>query len=469
MPTPAHMIAIVCLTASGLFSTWPALAGVSAEEAARLGKDLTKVGAIAAGNEDGTVPEWRGPAFYSEEQRNYTLEQLEDIRQNRPKELEDSFNRQYSEFAEPLYTVTKANMAQYADQLSDGHKALLERYPGYKMIVYPTARSAFWPDFIEDATVANAQRASLEGSDLLKGAKLGFPFPIPKSGAEVMWNHKLRYRGTAARRYNNQAIVRPDGDVLLTKIVEDVKFKYANPDEADTKGLFAFYLSTVESPARLAGQITLVHEVADISEGGRLAWIFTPGLGRVIRAPDVGYDNPAPGTDGEQFTDQVDVFNGSMDRYTWNLVGRKEILIPYNAYLLNSPRNKYKELLTPLHLNQDYARYELHRVWIVDAELKSGTRHQFKKRRFYVDEDAWSIAIVDCYDNRDQLWKVQEAHQLTAPFIPTTNGAPEVIYDLQSKRYFVSALSMEEKLPDFEIEFKDSYFDPSALKRRARR
>ena len=150
MPTPAHMIAIVCLTASGLFSTWPALAGVSAEESARLGKDLTKVGAIAAGNEDGTVPEWRGPAFYSEEQRNYTLEQLEDIRQNRPKELEDSFNRQYSEFAEPLYTVTKANMAQYADQLSDGHKALLERYPQLRQSALPAA-ATHKPDALNQA------------------------------------------------------------------------------------------------------------------------------------------------------------------------------------------------------------------------------------------------------------------------------------------------------------------------------
>src|SRR3546814_20409512 len=74
-------------------------------------------------------------------------------------------------------------------------------------------------------------RASLNGTDDVQGAELGFPFPIPKSGAEPIWNHKLEFRGSAVRRYNNQAIVKPDGSYKISKLIEDVKFKYANLKE----------------------------------------------------------------------------------------------------------------------------------------------------------------------------------------------------------------------------------------------
>jgi hypothetical protein len=448
-------------------------ATASPAEAARLGEDLTPVGAIRAGNAEGTVPPWTGPANFSEEQKRYTRAQVEDLRKNRPEELEDQLRRQAGDAAaKALFEINKANMARYADRLTDGQKAMLQKYPQYKLKVYPSIRTAFYPPQIDRATIENATLASLEGTDVVKNARLGFPFPIPKSGAEVIWNHKLKFRGSSARRYNNQAIVKPDGSMLLTKLVEDVKLKYANLKEPTARGapqLFGFYFSQVLSPPRVAGQLTLVHESAGSSSGGRVAWIFTPGLGRVNRAPEVGYDNPAVGTDNEQYNDQIDVFNGALDRYNWKLVGRKEIYIAYNSYLINSPRVKYKDILTPFHINQNLARYELHRVWVVEANLRQGTRHNFARRVFYVDEDSWSIAAVDCYDGRGQLWKVQEAHLLTAPFIPTTTGIPELIYDLQSNRYFATTLSNEDAITDFEITFPDNYFDPASMKRRAGR
>ena len=75
---------------------------------------------------------------------------------------------------------------------------------------------------------------------------------------------------------------------------------------------------------------------------------------------------------------------------------------------------------------------------------------------------------MDNYDARGQLWKVQEAQLITAPFVPTVTGSPELIYDLQSKRYFATALSNEDKISDFKANFEDSYFDPANLKRKAR-
>lgn len=371
----------------------------------------------------------------------------------------------------PLYVITNANRAQYDKLLSEGHKALFKTYPDYRMIVFPSFRNAFFPEEINQASIANASRATLKGTDEIQGAELGFPFPIPQTGAEPIWNHKLKFRGSAVKRFNNQAIVKPDGTYKISKLVEDVKFKYASlkePAALQTGGLFAYYLQEVLSPPRAAGQIILVHETAGNAGLTRNAWIFSPGLARVNRAPDVGYDNPSIGSDGEQFNDQIDVFNGALDRFDWKLIGKKEVLIPYNSWMLNSPTFQYKDIIRPGHINQDLARYELHRVWVVEATLKSGQRHRFGKRRFYLDEDSWSIAVVDCYDNRGELWKVQEAHLVTVPFIPTVSGIPETIYDLQSKRYFVTTLTNEDAIADFEVKYEDSIFTPSALQKKAR-
>lgn len=453
------------------------MATATPEEAARLGKALTPVGAIKAGNAEGSIPEWMGESLFTEEQKALTRNDLETWRTEDPKKFEDliydELRRREPELGnviDPVFTITRENFEQYADKLTVGHKAMFEQYETYKMKIHPTMRSAFFPKEIYDATIRNATRARLNGTDDVDDAALGFPFPIPKQGAEVLWNHKLKYRGSTVKRFNNQAIVKPDGNFKISKLVEDVKFKYANLDEPGDSAnkLLAYYFAEVIEPPRVAGQMILVHETADQGTSGRAAWIFNPGLGRVNRAPDVGYDNPSVGTDGEQFNDQVDVFNGALDRYNWKLIGRKEMYIPYHAYELNSPLHSYDDIIGPGHINQDLARYELHRVWIVEATVKDGLRHQFKKRVFYIDEDSWSIASVDCYDNRDELWKMQEAQLITLPFIPTVSGIPEIIYDLQSSRYFMTALTNEDEISDFEVTYEDKFFSPAHLKRKAR-
>lgn len=450
-----------------------AQAGVTAAEAAKLGKTLTPIGAEVAGNKDGSIPAFQGRKIYEgkdTEILTLTRAKLEDYRNNKPDELEDRFKKAIGpEYVNPQFEISKANMAQYASKLTEGHKAMLRKYPTFKMKVYKSVRPAFFPKEVESATMANATSASLTGTDNVQGATLGFPFPIPKTGAEVIWNHKLKYRGTSVKRYNNQAIVKPDGSISITKLVEDVKFKYANLKEQPWDGkLYTMYMSEAVAPASKAGQIVLAQETSDFSNGGRTAYIYSPGTARVTRAPDVGYDNPALNTDNEQYNDQIDVFNGSLDRYNWKLLGKKEMYIPYNSLQINSPKLKYKDILKPFHVNPDYARFELHRVWVVEATLKPGLRHNFAKRVFYVDEDSWSIAVVDCYDGRGDLWKVQEAHLLALPFIPTVTGIPELIYDLQSNRYFATTLTNEDPVSDFEATYDDKYFTPANLKRKSK-
>ena len=117
-----------------------------------------------------------------------------------------------------------------------------------------------------------------------------------------------------------------------------------------------------------------MRETLDQVKEPRNAWIYNPGQRRVRRAPEIAYDNPGTASDGMRTSDQLDMFNGALDRYTWELVGKREMIVPYNSYKLHSDKVKYAEILKPLHINQDLTRYELHRVWVVEAKLKPGTQ-----------------------------------------------------------------------------------------------
>jgi len=428
-----------------------------ADEVAKLGIDgteYTPLGAIRAGTADGKVPEWTP----------YTPNGNELIKE--PRWIDNRYANE-----EPLFTITQANMAEYGDMLSEGHKRMLQRYDTYKMHVYPSHRDAAWPTEIYEATIANASRATLEGGDpdKIRNATLGFPFPIPTSGAHAWWNHRLKWRGENVTRYNNQAIVQDNGSYQLTKIVEEVKFKYANITEPGTMNgpddIFLWYLSTTTAPPRIAGQLLLAWEHADY----RSAWLYNPGLRRIRRAPSVGYDNPYEGTDGQQFYDQVDMINGKLDRYNWKLIGRKVMITPYNSYGINSNELKYDDILKGRHINQDLARYEMHRMWIVEANNKPEVRHTFKKKVIYFDEDTWTATMLDNYDHRDEFYKFQEGHLACVDTMLTCSTVPELIYDLQSRTYFATAMINEDAPNDFTEEFREKHFDPNKVAKRAKR
>jgi hypothetical protein len=337
------------------------------------------------------------------------------------------------------------------------------------MNVYETKRTFANPQFIYDATFKNATTGELGGNgESLKGAITGIPFPIPKTGNEVIWNHKVRFRDTGVRRWNNQFAVTTSGDYNLVKIQEDAKFTYSAPN-ATPEGLnnvIVYFLQITTAPARLAGTILLVHETMDQILEARRAWQYNPGQKRLRRAPNVGYDNPGTASDGLRTNDQLDVYNGAMDRYDWKLVGKKEMYVPANAYVLHDASHKYKDIVKKGHINQDLARYELRRVWIVDATLRKGTSHIYKRRTFYVEEDGWQVVAADVYDNRDQMWRVQEAHTVMAYDKPYQLPICETVYDLQSNRYLVMALNNEDA-ETVTKEFDTNYFDPSNVSKLA--
>lgn len=427
-----------------------AAAKVGADEAAKLGTTLTPVGAEKAGNKDGSIPAWTPAKQQGSLKGEFPTDKSIEVEKHK-------------------FTISKANFAQYSDKLTEGHKYLLKTYDSYKMNVYPTHRITSWPEPIYAATKANATTCEMIGTDILDNCKVGFPFPIPKTGAEPVWNHKLKWRGEAVTRYNNQMIVQPNGDFQLTKLVEDVQFGYAslkNPvPVTKTSGEFLKYLSRTVAPPRLAGTYILVHEKAGTGADGRAAWLYSPGLKRIRRAPTVCCDNPYEGTDGHQFYDQVDIFNGSLERYNWKLVGKKEMYIPYNGYKIAGPTVKYKDLAKPKHLNPDLPRYELHRVWVVEANIKPGTSHTFNKRVMYIDEDSWNLVAADNYDSRGNLYQFQEGHYVFGANIQSGTTIPEIIYHFTSGRYFITAAFNEDKPFDLTANFSSDYFTSASVQK----
>ncbi len=436
-----------------LLSTSAVFAKVSAEEAAKLGKELTPLGGEKAGNADGTIPAWDGgitepPAGYVAGKHHVDPYAGDDV----------------------LFTITPDNMGEHADKLTPGHKALLETYPeSYSMKVYPSHRSASVPQRIYDATKKVATTAELVGGGSgITGAIHGIPFPIPKEGVEVVWNHLTRYRGDIASRKVGQAAPTRTGKYNMVVLNEEFNVVYSQADQTEESlnNRILYFKQTVTAPARLAGGILLVHETLDQVKEPRQAWLYNPGQRRVRRAPNVAYDNPGTASDGMRTSDQFDMFNGAPDRYDWTLVGKKEMYVPYNNYALHSDQLKYDDILTPLHVNPEHLRYELHRVWVVDATLKQGTNHIYKRRTLYVDEDSWQILAVDQYDKRDQLWRVSEGFVVNYYDLPTLWTTLEVHTDLQAGRYLAIGLDNEEdSMYDFSIERSLDDYTPMALRR----
>ena len=433
----------------------PVSAELSADDIARLGKDLTPLGGERAGNAAGTIPEWTGgitkpPAGY---------------------QLGDHHPDPYAG-DKPLFVIDQSNLDQYRDKLSTGHQRMLELYPSFKLNVYPTRRSASAPQRVYDATRRIAAVTKLvDDGNGVDGAVIGIPFPIPKDGQEVIWNHLLRYRGETVSCTLGQAAVTRGGDYTLVKYAVDVNVRYSLPGMTVEQlgNTMILFKQRVTAPARLAGDIVLVHETMNQAREPRSAWTYNPGQRRVRRAPNIAYDNPGTTSDGLRTADQFDMFNGAIDRYDWKLVGKREMYVPYNAYRAHSGDLSFNDIIRPLHVNPEHMRYELHRVWIVDATLKEGASHLYKRRTFYIDEDSWQVLLADIYDNRDQLWRVSEGHVINFYEKPLIWPTLEVHHDLQAGRYLALGLDNEFRMCTYDVSFKDRDFNPSSLRRAGRR
>ncbi len=415
--------------------------------------DLTPVGAERAGNEAGTIPPWTGgitqpPASY------------------RPGYHEtDPFPDDT-----PLFRIDAGNADQYAEQLTPGQRALLERYPEtWYMNVYQSRRSASFPDFVYEGIRANAgsARVLMEGRGGVEGASVSSPFPRPASGVEVVWNHNLRFRGIRIKRVEGTAALTRAGRYTVVLSRQDWAFPYGLPHsvpftERHPNVLLAIKSKTIE-PSLLSGDGTLIFEMVNQTNDPRKVWIYPRALRRVLRSPLFGYELPGTNSDGLRTVDDFGLYNGPPDRYDWKLLGKREIYIPYNAYRLHGPHIGHEDIARAGHINPEHARYELHRVWVVEGTLKSDARHIYGKRVFFVDEDSWQIAVADSYNTSGELWRVNEAHAINYYTVPVLWSTLEVFHDLLAGRVMINGLDNRHRPYEFADRADAREFSPNAL------
>ncbi len=421
-----YKISYLIIVATLAFST-ASQAAVSADEAAALGKTLTPVGAEMAGNADGSIPAYTG---------GYTTADS-----NFKPGVRGATRKDFFADDKPLYTITSANLDKHADKLTDGVKALFKQRPDFVMHVYPTRRTAAIPERIQEATMKNATTAKLTstGKGYDAPAK-GFPFPIPKTGNEVIWNNLSGWQGETLNYTSNCWLVTPNGNVRLASSGDQItkSILYRNDGKNDLDGYVALGRYVQEAPASKAGESILVHDTTNYDKYEYALWQYLVGQRRVRRAPSVSYDTPDSVTSGTGFFDEAFMSFGPWFKHDLKLVGKKEIIVPYNN---NKAANADpKDLMGKHFLNPKLVRWELHRVWEVDGTLKPGQRHVVTKRKFYVDEDSWRTLLIDGWDADGKLWRFNYALTYLAPDIPALIGSVMWgTYNLQQGGYYINA------------------------------
>jgi hypothetical protein len=402
-----------------------AQAPASADEAKQLGTSLTPWGAEIAASKDGSVPAYgkdaiKVPAGYDP---------------RKPGLRPDPFVEE-----KPLFTVTAANMEQYGDKVTDGLKEVLRKYPTFRMDVYPSHRTAVYPQYVIDNTIRNATSCKLASNNKFEGCYGGLPFPIVKTGIDAVWNKLLAYTSPAWGATFAAMYVDTSGNAVLQAVNESQQDSpYYDPNR---KGVApsdeAYWRIRVDTvgPARRNGEKILIVDNVDMS---RKAWQYIPGQRRVKLSPDLAYDTPTPQTGGTSNMDEQKVFLGSPDRYDWKLLGKREIFLPYNNFRLDDPSKcSGKILFAKNHPNPDCVRWETHRLWVVEGTLKPGLRHVMPKRVLYIDEDAPQASIGDSYDRAGKIY-----HVAFVSFIPMyeaqgLNADTSIVLDLQTGAYSIA-------------------------------
>ena len=399
-------------------------AAVTDEEARQLdGPILTAFGAEKAGNKEGTIPPYTGTGPKTPE--GWVAKA---VYQQRP----DPYGEK------PLFTITAENAAQYADKL-DGTMEMFKRYPNFRMDIYPSHRDYRMPQHVIDKTLKNATVCKAVNNELkLEGCYGGLPFPIPKTGNQAMWNHIAGYQAWIVKGRAEAWVVPPEGSAVLVDRVEYINnwpgFDPARSNPLPSESLFFRYIGTDEAPARLAGGKFMILDPLDWVGVGRRAYLFASGRRWVKLAANLAYDTPPPYGAGTATMDDQQVFMGALDRFDFELVGKKEKYIYYDNYQFNDRNACSTEKIhsTKGFPNPDCVRWELHRVWVVKATLKAGFNHAYHKRIFYWDEDGFVAGMAENYDANGKLYRF--ANSVTFPNFeaPGIHGTANTYLDLQS-------------------------------------
>lgn len=411
-----------------------------AADPSKLQNELTPLGGERAGNADGTIPAWTG------KQDQISSNYVGDI----PAAVYEG--------EKPLYSVTASNMQEYADKLTPGTQALLKKYSDtFRLDVYPTHRSAIASELVYQRTADNAKNCKHSDTGAaLSGCIGGVPFPMPEKGEEIVWNFLMHVEADTVEYGFRNYVVSADGSrSLATQNNNYMTYPYYY-EEATVDGWDGRYFLQrfdTRAPSFKVGESLVIHDSIN-SAKPRQAWQYLVGQRRVRRAPTVAYDTPDFVASGANYFDEVEGFFGSPDRFDWKIVGKKEVLVPYNNNRLVTA--SVDEGLAERHFNPDIMRWELHRVWEVEATVSEGKRHAVPKRRFFFDEDSWVLLLMDGYDAEGNLWRTSQVPPFVLPKVPAKMIKPAIVFNLEANTTsFLQLLNSEEF---YVVERKDEEF-----------
>jgi hypothetical protein len=452
-----HYIRLLVVTA-GAALTAQALAAPTADEIRQLGATLTPLGGEKAGNKEGTIPQWEGgicapPAGYAPRRGRVGGGPYVDPYAN----------------DKPVLRITAANLSQYQDRIDAGTRELFKRYPKtYAMEVYPTRRSACFPNWVYENTRDRAGKPRLVGTAPgITGAHAQIPFPIPKNGHEVMWNMVLRYELPSFQFAFEAGLMDTSGTLTRASFqVADAQNLYWNnavtslPEDKPYKAVISRSLEPVSQVGLASLRSSFLRQ--DLHDD--TAWSYVPGQRRVRRAPEFAYDTVSTTSGGLLLFDEIAGWDGKMDKYDFKLIGKKEMYIPYNAYrTLAAPLD---QVMVKDHENPAHMRWELHRVWVVEGTLKPGERHIQKKKVFLVDEDSWNAPVYYGVDHQGQVNHLMHLPAIQAYDVPGVQTKAFILYDLSRGiyGYQTKPLGRPDQYGVIAVDhFPPNHFTPDAL------
>ncbi len=420
-----------CFVFAGATTVMPLLvqAAVPAADAAALGVALTEFGAEKAANADGSIPAYTGG-----------LDKVAEFDARTATRYVDPFKDE-----KPLFSIDAKNADRYEALLAPGTKELMRLYPEFRLDVYPSHRTMRYTSGVLQNTLRNATTAKLGGAvegDAIEGADkenlpfAGIPFPIPRSGYEVMWNHTFRF-SAAVNQFSGVALMIDSVGSVYEPTLANVTWMHPWYDtrgslRAQTFDSVFGLASQVLSPPKAAGAGYLAYYPTNTALGQK-AWFYVPGQRRVRPAPDFSYDSLMFGA---IFWDEITGFLGRMDRFDFKLVGKREMLVPYNVFGLTN-RIPTREFAGKKFVNSQAMRWERHRVWIVDSVRKPAASHLFARRTFYVDEDCWCVTQSEAYDTAGTLVRVSHVNSFPSYATGGINVNSWTNYDLAKGGYYV--------------------------------
>jgi hypothetical protein len=405
----------------------PAMAQ-SAPDPTLLTTTLTPFGSERAGNADGSIPAWSGGISAP------PLPPTSDV------------NVPMFDDEKPLYTVDASNLAQYADLLTAGTQLLMTKF-GMHANVYQCHRTAAAPQWFYDNTAKNVTRAVLEPS----GGRFGFtggyggvPFPIIDTadplagGAQLIWNHLLNWDTfEQTTRLSMGYVVTGNSKINTIGVLGHTIFPFFDPNGSPETydGYYYKMHAYFILPESSRGQEDLTWHTSNQLIHPDITWSLVNGQGRVRKAPDEAYDTPNPSANGIGNFDDSSCFSGNPQKYDWKVLGKREMLVPYNCNRIRfTPPDVYVQ---PGFPNPDIVRWEKHRVWVVEATLHPGERNTTARRMCYIDEDTYLMVLTDSYDSDNNMVKTAVAYNRCVPSLPGTIENGYALWETNSGDYTV--------------------------------